>query len=51
MTHAPFVAAAYAVFFVLLAADAIGPWLARRRLVARWRGRAAREARRSGDSA
>ena len=47
MSHTPFIVAAYAVFFVALAFDAIAPLLARRRLVERLRGRLTRQRRRN----
>ena len=47
MSHAPFIVAAYAVFLLVLAADAVVPWLARRRILARLRSRLVRERRRT----
>ena len=49
MSHTPFIVAAYAVFFVVLAIDALTPVLARRRLVQRLRGRLARQRRRNAE--
>ena len=46
MSHAPFVIAAYAVFFVVMLADAVAPVIARRALVRRLRARFVRESRR-----
>ena len=46
MSHMPFVIGAYAVFFVVLLADAIAPQLARRALLRRLRARFVREQRR-----
>lgn len=46
MSHAPFIAAAYAVFFVVLGYDLLAPALARRQLLRRLRARIAREAAR-----
>lgn len=43
MSHAPFIVAAYAVFALVFAADAIAPWLARRRVLARLASRMQRE--------
>ncbi|HRQ64644.1 MAG TPA: heme exporter protein CcmD [Xanthomonadaceae bacterium] len=41
LSHTPFIIASYIVFFVVLLADAVYPWIARRRLVrdlnTRWR--------------
>jgi heme exporter protein CcmD len=47
MNHWPFIVTAYAVFFLVLAIDTAAPLLARRRLVARLRGRLTRQRRRS----
>ena len=46
MSHAPFIIAAYAVFFVVLGYDLLAPALAKRRLLRRLRARAARESTR-----
>jgi heme exporter protein D len=46
MDHWPFIYAAYAVFFVLLIADALTAASGRRRLLEGLRGRAVREQRR-----
>lgn len=46
MDHWPFIYAAYAVFFVLLIADALTAAGGRRRLLSGLRGRAVREQRR-----
>ena len=43
MSHAPYIIAAYAVFFVVLAIDAVGPLLARRRLLRNLRARFVRQ--------
>ena len=51
MNHAPFIVAAYAVFLLVLAADAIVPWLARRRILARLQSRVRREERRRNETA
>jgi len=48
MDQWPFIYAAYAVFFILLLADAIGAASGRRRLLDGLRGRAVREQRRGG---
>jgi|GEM_PF-2955788 heme exporter protein D len=47
MDHWPFIYASYAVFFVIMIADAIGAGGGRRRLLHSLRGRAVREQRRS----
>lgn len=47
MDHTPFIAAAYAVFFLVLGADAIAPVLARKRLMTGLRNRWLRQATRS----
>ena len=46
MTHAPYILAAYVTFFVVLAFDAIGPMLARRRLLRDLRARLVRQQKR-----
>jgi heme exporter protein CcmD len=46
MNQTPFIVASYVVFLVVLAADALAPWLARRRVLARLRARIRREQRR-----
>ena len=46
MSHTPFIVAAYAVFFAVFLADAVAPWLARRRVLRELRARLAREQRR-----
>ena len=50
MDHWPFIYAAYAVFFVLIAADAITAASGRRRLLAELRARATRQQRRGSAS-
>ncbi len=50
MNPMPFVIAAYAVFAVVFVYDAVAPWLQRRRVLAGLRARAAREARRRGET-
>ena len=46
MNHAPYILAAYDTFFVVLAFDAIGPMLARRRLLRDLRARLVRQQKR-----
>ncbi len=46
MSHAPYILAAYVTFFVVLAFDAIGPMLARRRLLRDLRARLVRQQKR-----
>lgn len=46
MAHWPFVAAAYAIFAALIAADLVSTAAARRRVLRELRGRLARAARR-----
>ncbi|HET7845386.1 MAG TPA: heme exporter protein CcmD [Xanthomonadales bacterium] len=46
MSHAPYIIASYAVFFVVFAIDAIGPLLARRRLLRNLRARLVRQQKR-----
>ena len=48
MSHTPFIVAAYVVFLVVFAADALAPWLARRRVLRGLSARLAREQRRRG---
>jgi heme exporter protein D len=50
MDHTPFIVAAYATFFVVLAFDALGPLLARRRLLRNLRARLVREHKRSNQT-
>ena len=47
MNHAPYIIAAYATFFVVLAIDGIVPLLARRRLLRNLRARLVRQKQRS----
>lgn len=49
--YAAYVWPSYAVFFVVLIADALAPMLRRRRLVRELRGRMARQAARQGRDA
>ena len=46
MSHTPFIIGAYAAFFVVLAFDALGPLLARRRLLRNLRARLVRQQKR-----
>ena len=50
MNHFPFIVAAYAVFAVVFLADAIMPWLARRRVLSQLNSRLAREQRRRNEA-
>lgn len=47
MNHTPYIVASYAVFFVVLAIDTIGPLLARRRLLRTLRARLVRQQKRT----
>ncbi|HVF35066.1 MAG TPA: heme exporter protein CcmD [Candidatus Saccharimonadia bacterium] len=49
MSHTPFIVAAYLVFVLVFAADALSPLLARRKALSRLRSRLQREQRR-GDA-
>ena len=46
MSHTPYIIAAYAVFFAVLAWDLLAPALARRKLLQRLQARMARDAAR-----
>jgi heme exporter protein D len=46
MDHTPFIIAAYATFFVVLAFDALAPLIARRRLLRTLRARLVRQQKR-----
>jgi heme exporter protein CcmD len=46
MDHAPFIIAAYATFFVVLAFDALAPFIARRKLLRNLRARLVRQQKR-----
>ena len=46
MSHTPFIVASYVVFAVVFLADALAPWLARRRVLSQLNSRIAREQRR-----
>ena len=50
MNHFPFIVAAYLVFTVVFVADAIAPWLARRRVLSQLNSRFAREQRRRNEA-
>lgn len=45
VSHTPFIVAAYLVFVLVFAADALAPWLARRNVLARLHSRLVREQR------
>ncbi|HET9485270.1 MAG TPA: heme exporter protein CcmD [Xanthomonadales bacterium] len=51
MSHTPFIVASYVVFVLVFAADAIAPWIARRRVLARLHSRLQREQRRQAEPA